>query len=164
MSLETVLRQQNTQLEQRLQEQTAASKQVNGDLERLVIEHEQLKSARSHFFEISLDLFGLFSRDGYFKLVNPAFERTLGYGWEEFLVIPLIDFVHPEDREATLRELKKLNTSTSTLHFENRYRCKDGHYKWLEWHCYPEKNGGLIYTVIRDLTFLQKSRGRITSQ
>lgn len=104
------------------------------------------------YFEVSLDMLCIAGTDGYFKRVNPAFERTLGWSSEELLSRPFVDFAHPDDVEATLREMEKLNRGIPTVSFENRYRCADGGYKHLLWTSYPDPKTGLIYAIARDVT------------
>ena len=90
--------------------------------------------------DLSPDLMCLAGVDGYFKRVNPAFERTLGYAAEEFVSRPMIDFVHPEDRERT-RTAQGILAGGDELHqFENRCICRDGSVRWLQWNCRPGLN------------------------
>ena len=65
--------------------------------------------------------------------MNPAFERVLGDSSEELLRQPFISFVHPDDREATEADYASILAGGETLAFENRYRCRDGSYRWLQW-------------------------------
>jgi len=104
------------------------------------------------FFILSLDLLCIAGTDGYFKQLNPAFSRTLGYTTDELLARPFLDFVHPDDRAATLAEMEKLSRGAPTLHFENRYRCRDGAWKWLSWKVHPFPDEGLLYATARDVT------------
>lgn len=105
------------------------------------------------FFSLSLDLLCIASLEGYFLDVNPAFIKTLGYSKKELMAVKFIEFVHPADKQATLAELHKLGHGQNTLYFENRYRCKNGSYKWLGWNAPPASAGNqLIYAVARDLT------------
>ena len=114
---------------------------------------EALASEEHRFFTLSLDLLCIAGVDGYFKRLNPAWETTLGYTISELLSKPFLDFVHPEDREATQCEAQKLNNcGAPSLKFENRYLCKDGSYRWLSWTAVPFYEEGLIYTVARDIT------------
>src|SRR5271167_3060117 len=83
---------------------------------------EQLES----LFALSLDLFCIAGFDGYFKLLNPAWERTLGFAIGELLAQPYLEFVHLDDREATVAEDRMLIAGRHSFSFENRYRCKDG--------------------------------------
>lgn len=102
------------------------------------------------FFHLSLDLMCIAGTDGYFRRVSPAF-AVLGWSVQELLSRPFLDFVHPDDVEPTLRELEKLREGVPTIHFENRYRCADGSYRWLSWTSAPDERGTL-YAIARDVT------------
>ena len=103
-------------------------------------------------FEQSLDMLCIASVDGYFLRLNPAWERTLGYTAEELMSRPYVEFVHPDDRQPTTREARQLAGGESTVMFENRYRCKDGTYRWLSWKSAPLPEQGLVYAMARDVT------------
>lgn len=104
------------------------------------------------FFNLSHDMLCIASMDGYFQLVNRAFEDTLGYTTDELLSKPFLEYVHPDDVESTLREMENLAGGAPTLAFENRYRCADGNYKRLRWIAYPKAEDSLIYAVARDMS------------
>jgi PAS domain S-box-containing protein len=104
------------------------------------------------FFDVSLDMLCIASLDGFFKRINRAWEATLGHTTEELLAVPYLNFVHPEDRERTAEEAAKLRVGHDTVSFENRYRCKDGSYRWLRWRAHADFGTGLIYAVARDTT------------
>ena len=90
--------------------------------------------------------------DGYFKKVNSTFSETLGFTNEELLAEPFINFVHPEDRAATIAEVEKLTVGQTTSSFENRYRTKNGSYRWLLWTAKPYVEEGLVYAAARDIS------------
>src|SRR6516164_10505339 len=104
------------------------------------------------FIDLSLNLVCIAGTDGYFKHVNPAWEATFGYTREELLSRPYLEFVHPDDRESTASEAAHLASGRSTLSFENRYRCKDGSYRWLLWSAVVRRERGLIYAIATDVT------------
>jgi two-component system sensor histidine kinase/response regulator len=112
-----------------------------------------LEEQNTRQFELSLDLLGVAGFDGFFKRVNPAFERALGYSAEEFCSRPFLELVHPEDRERTAAEAAKLaEVGTDTINFQNRYRAKDGSYRWIEWTTRAVASEQLLYAAARDIT------------
>ena len=103
-------------------------------------------------FDLSLDAFCIAGFDGYLKLVNPAFARILGYTQEELLARPLMDNVHPEDRESVRAVLGELAHGNDIVGFECRQVCADGSVRWLEWNTRTRPEEGVIYGVARDVT------------
>ena len=104
------------------------------------------------FFDLSIDMQTIAHFSGYFKRLNPAWERTLGFSRQELLSMPMFDFVHPDDRERTLAQNRNVRAGGQALGFENRYRCKDGSYRWLLWNSTADLEHQLIYAVARDVT------------
>ena len=102
------------------------------------------------FFSVTLDLLCIANTSGYFLRLNPAWERILGYSIEELMANRFFDFVHPDDLAGTQAAIAKLASQRELDHFENRYRCKDGSYRLLEWTAAP--TGELIYAAARDMT------------
>lgn len=105
------------------------------------------------FFRLSLDLLCVAGTDTYFRRVNPAFVKTLGYSQSELLSISFIELIHPDDRDSTLQEIEKLRQGLDTVQFENRYRHKNGGWRRLSWTCpAPDDDGEFLYAVARDVS------------
>jgi PAS domain S-box-containing protein len=103
-------------------------------------------------FDLSLDLFCIATVDGYFLRVNPAFERTLGYPTAELCSRRFYDFVHAEDVERTRQAMEALGRGEELHLFENRYICRDGSVRWLQWNTRPGPADGLVAAAARDVT------------
>src|SRR5262249_8280928 len=116
------------------------------------------------FVDLTLNLLCIAGTDGYFRHLNPAWETTLGYTREELLSRPYLEFVHPDDREATISEAEHLASGRSTFSFENRYRCKDGSYRWLLWSAIVRAERGLIYAIAADVTERKCEEARLAAQ
>jgi PAS domain S-box-containing protein len=102
------------------------------------------------YFTSSLDLLCIADMQGRFVRLNPEWEHVLGFDLSELQGQLLIDYVHPDDREATLEAMAQLEGQQRVLSFENRYRHRDGSYRWIEWRSHPQ--GDLIYAAARDIT------------
>lgn len=118
-----------------------------------VDQRQELEREMAHHADLSLDLIATASFDGYFLRVNPAFERLLGYRASELVSRPFLDFVHPDDRAATVAAAAmQIEAGRPVLNFQNRYRTKDGSYRWLEWTSRPDKQARHMIAVARDVT------------
>ena len=116
------------------------------------MERKRTEGELATLFRLSRDMLCVAGVDGYFHQLNPAWEATLGFTEEQLKAQPYMEFVHPEDREATVKEAGEIAAGHKSMLFENRYRCKDGSYKWLSWNATPMKTLGLIYCTVRDVT------------
>jgi diguanylate cyclase (GGDEF)-like protein/PAS domain S-box-containing protein len=112
-----------------------------------------LEAESTRFFDLSRDMICVAGFDGYFKRVNPAFERTLGYSRRELLGRPFVEFVHPDDRGDTDVETGDISDGgNGTAQFQNRYLDKDGGVHWIEWTSVGVPDEERIYAVARDVT------------
>lgn len=119
--------------------------EMSEELERRMTALQEFKT----FFDRSRDMQCIAGTDGYFKRVNPAFVRNLGWSEEELLSRPFVEFVHPDDVEATVEETESVSGGAPTISFSNRYRCKDGSYRRLLWTAHPDPATGNIYASAR---------------
>ncbi|MFD0940210.1 PAS domain S-box protein [Pedobacter boryungensis] len=106
-----------------------------------------------YFFEITPDLLCITGFDGYFKKINPAVSKTLGYTEEELFSEPIISLIHPEDREITSQRVFRLTKGDSLLNFENRYVTKNGATIWLSWTSVPIMRDSLIFAIAKNITY-----------
>jgi PAS domain S-box-containing protein len=156
---EEALRTLNAELEQRVEERTRdltlAKEAAETATANEVAARQQIEQAardRTFFFSVNLDMFCIAGFDGYFKDFNPSWERILGYSSDELRAKPFIDFVHPEDRQSTLDAAAALSCGEDVVAFENRYRCKDGSYRWIKWTSRSVIDEGLIFAAAHDVT------------
>ena len=118
---------------------------------------QRLELLFSHF----PDLLVTADTAGHFQDVNPVWERVFGFTAEELKAKPFLDFVHPDDVARTLRMYAEQQEGAEAVAFANRYRCKDGSYRWLEWNATPVAAGDLIYAMARDITDRRAADERI---
>ncbi len=113
--------------------------------------HPQVEAEElDRFFSLALDLLCIADTGGHFRRLNQSWETVLGYSLADMEGKRFLDFVHPDDIAATLEAVEKLTGGQIVLNFVNRYRCKDGSYRWIEWRSAPY--GELIYAAARDIT------------
>ena len=102
------------------------------------------------FFSLNLDLLCIADTSGHFRKLNPQWEKSLGYSLQELEGCVFIDLLHPDDVEATKQAMSRLVGGETVVDLENRYRCKDGTYRWIEWR--SSAVGKNIYAAARDIT------------
>jgi len=121
----------------------------------------ETETRRNRFFTLSIDLLAIASFDDFFIQLNPVWESTLGFTADELRSKSMLEFVHPEDRTATAEQLIQLKMGSAPGYFENRYRCKDGSFRWLGWTAAPFASEQLVYIFARDVTSRKASETEI---
>jgi PAS domain S-box-containing protein len=132
---------------------------ITRDLTERVRAEEQTRN----FFALSLELLCIASVDGYFKLLNPAWENALGFTQAELCSRPFMDFIHPDDRPATVAAAKRITTAEPLSQFENRYCCKDGSYRLLQWKVALSADLQLMYAAASDITEQKRTEDEIAA-
>ncbi|HEY0667224.1 MAG TPA: PAS domain S-box protein, partial [Sphingobacteriaceae bacterium] len=108
------------------------------------------------FFSLSHDYLCIAGFDGYFRKVNPAFIKLMGYSQEELFAMPISHLVHPDDRANTAETRRPILEGTPLLNFQNRYITKSGEIAWLTWTSIPVIEKKLIYAIAKNITHLKK--------
>lgn len=107
-----------------------------------------------NYFTNALDLFCIASIDGIFLRLNKSWETTLGYKLDELMGQPYLNFIHHEDIAPTVEAMTKLSHNEEIKSFVNRYKCKNGTYKWIEWRAVTR--GEKVYGAARDISDRKK--------
>lgn len=123
---------------------------------RDITQRKQAEKERDYLFNYALDMHCTAGFDGYFKQLNPAWEKILGWSKAELLSKPYIEFIHPDDRNATIQRIRSIaeggNPLSGNRAVESRYLCKDGTYKWLSWASFVHAEEELIFATARDIS------------
>jgi PAS domain S-box-containing protein len=110
------------------------------------------ETRRNHFFRLSIELLAISNYDGVFSQTNPTWQKALGYEENELHGRALQEFIHPDDLAATDEVISTIMQADTPLYFENRFRAKDGTFRWLGWTIAPFAAEGLLYIFARDMT------------
>ncbi|MBD2261167.1 PAS domain S-box protein [Pseudanabaena sp. FACHB-2040] len=122
------------------------------ETKRIEAERQKVEQERERFLAAGSDLQVVMSSHGYFHWVSPAFERILGWTPAEMTSRPWTDFLHPDDISASIAESVSVLSGAETFAFENRYRHKDGSYRWLLWRAQPHLEEQVLYATAVDIT------------
>jgi PAS domain S-box-containing protein len=109
-----------------------------------------------YFFHLSPDWLCVAGFDGYFKKINPAVSRTLGYTDSELFAKPIDSFVYPEDRSITASKRESIKKNNPLYNFENRYVTKSGEIVWLSWTSMPVQSQQLVFAIAKNITDKKK--------
>jgi PAS domain S-box-containing protein len=126
---------------------TGALRELNAELERKVIERTQ---ARGRVWQVTPDLMGALNPQGYFETSNPAWSTVLGWTEDEVAAMSIWELLHPDDLESTREGFALTQVGQPAIRFPNRYRRKDGTYRWISWVGVPDE--GMVYCSGRDIT------------
>lgn len=134
------------------------------DRDSISLVHRELYDELEVMFSQSLDIIGLGNLDGHFTKVNPSVGKLLGYSEEEFCAVPFLHFVHPDDYAKTEQELADAQRGKKEIFIENRYRCKEGSFKWIDWKVFVTKTEKRFIAVGRDISERKQNEERLRLQ
>jgi len=119
---------------------------------RDINDRKKIEQERERFLAVGSDLQAIAGINGYFHWISPTFERTLGWTPEEMTSRPWTEFLHPDDLGTSTGEADSLFSSNEIFTFENRFRHKDGSYRWFLWNAQPYPEEQVIYAAAVDIT------------
>jgi PAS domain S-box-containing protein len=130
----------------------------------LALESASRKNAEEELgrlFDLALDLVCVADFDGRLRRLNPAWEAVLGHPGGGAPSASLMDFVHPDDWQATELQVRHLLDGGRMESFENRMRCRDGSYRWVHWNAAPLPGQRLFFATGRDVTERKRLTGEL---
>ena len=126
---------------------------------------KEARHESTRMWDVSFEMLATLRFDGHFQRINPHWEEVLGWSVDELLAERSVEFVHPDDRERTEAEARKLaQGGHKTVSFENRYRCRDGSYRWLLWNNTASTEDDLIYAAARDITVRKEQEAALEAK
>jgi PAS domain S-box-containing protein len=132
---------------------------IEGELRELSAKLEQEVERRTlerdRIWNVSEDLLGVANFEGYFLSMNPAWSRLLGWSEDEIKAMHVSALRHPDDTAHSEVGRKQLVQGVPTVRMENRFRHKDGSWRWLQWTM--TEHDGLIYVAGRHVTAEKES-------
>lgn len=121
----------------------------------------EAEEQRDRLFNLSTDMLSVGGFDQYLHQINPAWVRVLGWSRDELRGHPILHFIHPEDREISTQAWELLKKGTPIEGLENRFRCRDGSFRWLSWGSFPYADRQLVFSVVRDITIQKESEHQL---
>jgi PAS domain S-box-containing protein len=155
--------QERRQVEATLQAEIEQHRRTEAALQQEVAKRQHLEAEWERIFDLSPDNLCVIGFDGFFQRLNPAWESSLGYSREELQAHSMLEFVHPDDVEKTVEQTRKNLRGENAESFENRFRCKDGTYKWLAWRTNAVPDEEVIYATARDTTQRKKTEQALSA-
>lgn len=137
---------------EQLIEELAHFRQWNAELDAQLSLSQQAEADQRQINNNLPMLVGIAGLDGYQREVNAAFERILGWSELESRSRPFLEFVHPNDRAASVEAIAQLKAGTSVVNFINRNICRDGSYRWINWTVVPVPDRDIVFGIGQDIT------------
>ncbi|NLY02593.1 MAG: PAS domain S-box protein [Rhodopirellula sp.] len=140
-----------TPQQQSLDEMTELRQRI-AVLEAQLAQSQQAEADQQRIYNSLPVLVATAGLDGYYKKVNAAFERILGWSEQESLSCPFTDFIHPDDRAVAMQTFGKLKSGEPATDFVDRNVCKDGSHRWINWTVIPVVGRDIVFGIGQDIT------------
>ncbi len=121
----------------------------------------EAEEERDRLFNLSTDMLSVGGFDQFQQQINPAWVRVLGWSRDEMMGHPILHFIHPDDQKVSSEAWDLLKEGTPIEGLENRFRCRDGSFRWLSWSSFPYADRQLVFSVVRDITVQKKSEHQL---
>jgi len=161
LKVEAELKKAHDNLEQQVEKRTAELSKSNEELQKEIGERKKAETTISKFFEQPMNLHLIAGLDGLIHRVNQGWETSLGYSKNELEGRTFLDFIHPDDQAASIKEMAKLGEGKTTFYFENRYLHKNGSHRLLAWSAIASIEDQTIHAVAKDITERQELEARL---
>lgn len=110
-----------------------------------------------NYLDLLLDMLCVVDADGHFVYVSSSCQQVLGYQPHELIGQPMLQFVWPDDLAKTLAGAREVMAGGQLVHFENRYRHKNGQAVWLSWSARWSASDQVRVAIARDVSELRRS-------
>ena len=121
----------------------------------------EAEEERDRLFNLSTDMLSVGGFDQYLQQINPAWVRVLGWSRDELMGHPILHYIHPDDQEVSSAAWDLLQEGTPVEGLENRFRCRDGSFRWLSWGSFPYPDRQVVFSVVRDITQRKKAEHQL---
>ena len=121
----------------------------------------EAEEERDRLFNLSTDMLSVGGFDQYLQQLNPAWVRVLDWSRDELMGHPILHFIHPDDQQVSADAWELLKEGTPIEGLENRFRCRDGSFRWLSWGSFPYADREVVFSVVRDITIQKKSEHQL---
>ncbi len=112
----------------------------------------QTEAQRDRLWNQSPDLMCICDMSGFIRQANPAWEQLLHWKIDDLKHHSWVQYVHPEDREQTLRCFQSVLRGDAVTDLSHRFRNAKNEWHWISWNIIPVLSEKVFYAFGRDVT------------